>query len=127
MIHAGDGNDTIIGGRGADSLFGEAGADTFDFNKTFESGKGAAHRDTIQDFESGVDKIDLRTIDANTLVNGDQKFTIIKNQPFHHKAGELHALNKGFLILEGDTNGDGKADFQIKIVGSDIAVHDILR
>jgi hypothetical protein len=54
--------------------------------------------------------------------------TIIKNQPFHHKADELHALDTvGFLILEGDTNGDGRADFQIKIVGDDIAVHDILR
>jgi hypothetical protein len=47
--------------------------------------------------------------------------------PTAHKAGELHGVNKlGFLLLEGDTNGDGKADFQIKVVG-DITVHDIIR
>jgi autotransporter-associated beta strand protein len=127
VIHAGGGADILIGGLGKDSLFGEADADIFDFNKTIESGIGNK-RDTIEDFLSGVDKIDLRTIDANTTLAGNQKFKFIVDDTFNKKAGELHVLNKfGFDILEGDTNGDGKADFQIKIVGDEPLIGDILR
>jgi hypothetical protein len=37
-------------------------------------------------------------------------------QQFHHKTGELHVLHKsGFFMVEGDVNGDGRADFQIEV------------
>jgi serralysin len=95
VIHAGDGADIIIGGSGKDSLFGEAGADIFDLNKIKESGVGIKLRDTIKDFEDGVDKIDLTTIDANTTISGNQKFKIIgENVAFTHKAGQLHMLTR---------------------------------
>jgi serralysin len=59
----------------------------------------------------------LRDIDANTLRAGNQNFRAIDGA-FSHHASELHVLHKfGFEVLEGDTNGDGKADFQIKVVG----------
>ena len=35
---------------------------------------------------------------------------------FHHKAGELHYVEHGtYVTVEGDVNGDGKADFQIDV------------
>lgn len=121
VINAFGGEDTLTGGLGKDTLSGGTEADIFDFNKTSETAKGA-NRDIITDF-SGVnalapdlDLIDLSTIDAKTTIKHDQAFKFIGAHKFHHKAGELHALNKGsFFLVEGDRNGDGKADFQIEV------------
>jgi hypothetical protein len=82
-----------------------------------DSGKGAL-RDVILDFSSvEFDEIDLSGIDAKKG-GADNAFHFIGHKAFHHKAGELHYLNKGaFLLVEGDVNGDGKADFQIEVHG----------
>jgi Ca2+-binding RTX toxin-like protein len=118
------GNDTLIGGLGKDRMTGGLGADVFDFNLKTESSKGS-HRDVIKDFVHLTDHIDLHDIDAKsktTLVNDDFKF--IGTKAFHHKAGELHYFKQNLAgtahdktIIEGDTNGDGKADFQIQLTG----------
>ena len=52
ILSALDGNDILDGGRGADKLDGGDGADTF----VFKTGYG---KDTIMDFENGVDFIDV--------------------------------------------------------------------
>jgi Ca2+-binding RTX toxin-like protein len=52
ILSALDGNDILDGGRGADKLDGGDGADTF----VFKTGHG---KDTIMDFENGVDFIDV--------------------------------------------------------------------
>jgi serralysin len=111
---AGAGNDTIIGGSGKDTMTGEADADIFEFNLKGDSKKGA-NRDVITDFVRGEDEIDVSGIDAKNG-NGNQKFKFIGKNDFHQKAGELHYVKKnGFVFVEGDTNGDGRPDFQIKV------------
>ncbi|WP_170151539.1 SwmB domain-containing protein [Microvirga subterranea] len=135
------GNDRIVGGLGRDKMWGGAGADVFDFNAVQESRVGS-QRDIVQDFETGRDRIDLRDIDADALLKGDQTFTwagadvffpfwpgaekgfpfpfwrafesIYLKADFTGRAGQLRYDNG---ILTGDTNGDRKADFEIKIVG----------
>ncbi|MEZ5891522.1 MAG: M10 family metallopeptidase C-terminal domain-containing protein, partial [Xanthobacteraceae bacterium] len=83
-----------------------------------ESRVGAASRDIITDFQRGKDRIDLKTIDAVKGLSGDQKFTFIGKQGFHHKAGELHyKVSGGHAIVSGDINGDAKADFEIELLG----------
>jgi serralysin len=67
----------------------------------------------IDDFASGVDRMDLRLIDANGNAVGDQAFLFIGSSAFHGKAGELN-FRSG--IVSGDVNGDGLADFQIKVM-----------
>ncbi|MCO5963247.1 M10 family metallopeptidase C-terminal domain-containing protein, partial [Sinorhizobium meliloti] len=111
MLNGRDGNDTLIGGNGADRLIGGGGADTFVFQTTAQS--APAFRDVIDDFASGVDRMDLRSIDASSKAIGDQAFLFIGSSAFHGKAGELN-FRSG--IVSGDVNGDGLADFQIKVM-----------
>lgn len=111
-------DDDIVGGRGRDNLTGGGNDDNFIFKSKFDSLKGATHRDVIQDFAQGSDLIDLHTIDAKANKAGNQTFHFIDAKHFHHKSGELHFVTKsGFLLAEGDVDGDGKADFQIEVHG----------
>jgi Ca2+-binding RTX toxin-like protein len=113
-LKGGLGNDILVGGAGTDTMTGGGGADTFVFTTASESAVGTG-RDVITDFRHAEgDKIDLSAIDANTtlLAFGNQAFTYIGNQAFHHAAGELRFADG---IVSGDTNGDGKADFEIHI------------
>ena len=115
-IRGGFGEDSLIGGKGADILYGEGDTDTFVFASAKETGKGA-NRDKIMDFGNNPnEKIDLESFDAKKGP-GNQDFHFIGGQKFHHKAGELHVLKKGgdMSLVEGDINGDGKADFQIEV------------
>jgi Ca2+-binding RTX toxin-like protein len=91
---------------------GDSGADVFDFNSIKDSARGGK-RDKILDFKHGQDDIDLKTIDAKKG-SGNQKFKWIGDDDFHHKAGELRYIDKGSkCIVQGDVDGDGKADFEI--------------
>jgi Ca2+-binding RTX toxin-like protein len=136
-LKGGSGNDWIVGGLGRDKLYGGSGADVFDFNSAQESRVGS-QRDVISDFQSGRDLIDLRGIDASELRKGNQAFTwscmdmafVNPNEAdasllktgFTGKAGQLR-YDRG--ILMGDTDGDRKADFQIKVVGN-FSIGDLL-
>lgn len=116
ILIGGDGGDTLIGGIGRDILTGGAGPDVFDFDNIRDSRKGGM-RDVITDFVRGEDKIDLSTIDAKKGP-GNQAFKWIGKQDFHGVKGELHFVKKtGYVLVEGDINGDSKADFQIKVDG----------
>jgi Ca2+-binding RTX toxin-like protein len=73
-IDAHAGNDTLRGGTGRDTLRGYEGADRYVFDDG-ESGRGELGRDVINGFvRSENDRIDLRLIDANANVDGDQAF-----------------------------------------------------
>jgi serralysin len=108
----GAGGDTLIGGLGADTQYGGEGADIFRFDTSADSMPGGY--DTIMDFMSGVDIIDLRLIDANGTMPNDQSFNFIGGNAFTGTAGELMFLS-GFL--SGDTNGDLQTNFEVYFVG----------
>lgn len=111
-LFGGAGNDELFGGRGFDLLFGGKGEDTFVFRTLNDSVPGAM--DTIEDFVSGVDKIHLGHIDADSGSVGNQAFAFIGADAFSHAAGELNFRDE---ILSGDSNGDGTADLQIYLTG----------
>jgi Ca2+-binding RTX toxin-like protein len=120
------GNDVIAGGGGRDIQFGGLGADRFDFNVASESKKGS-QRDKLQDFQRGLDDIDLRGIDAKGGVSGNNAFKFIGKQDFHAVRGELRYEDKGStVIVQGDRNGDGKADFEIFVNVGALAKGDFL-
>jgi Ca2+-binding RTX toxin-like protein len=60
-LFGGEGNDQISGDAGDDTLTGGVGNDTFMFNTTTEG----VERDTITDFQSGQDVVDLNGVGAD--------------------------------------------------------------
>ena len=107
---AGAGADTLDGGAGRDVLAGGAGADVFRFSAVGDSTVEAADR--IRDFADGADRIDL------SAMASDKAFTFIGSQAFHRVAGELRYEQVGHhVIVSGDVDGDGAADFAIKLDG----------
>jgi Ca2+-binding RTX toxin-like protein len=117
IVKAGAGNDRMVGGAGADDLWGGAGADTFIFRTVSDSTVNTAGRDTIFDFSPAQDdRINLVTIDANTLLRGNQAFAFIGTKGFSKTAGELRYERKpSDTYIYGDVNGDGAADFAIHL------------
>jgi subtilisin family serine protease len=126
----GAGNDLLYAGGGRDSLTGGAGADSFQLRSLSDS--TVSRPDEILDFSSGMDKIDLRFLDADASTAGDQAFSFVGAAAFSGNAGELRAYDTGagHWTVEGDVNGDGVADFALSVtlatpnplVSSDIIV-----
>jgi hypothetical protein len=114
-----DGNDFLRGGKGADNLLGGVGSDDL------KGGRGkdvlafaelGAGKDAILDFVRGKDLIDLSAIDAKAATGKDDTFDFIGRMPFSGEAGELrYRIKAGDAIVKGDTDGDGKADFVIRV------------
>jgi len=113
---AGDaGDDKITGGDGRDYMYGGTGADTFIFNAISESAVHSA--DQIEDFETGIDKVDLSVIDADTTVAGNQSFTFVQF-PSGFAAGQAIVVSDGTVThLYLDVDGGGY-DMQIDIFGT---------
>jgi hypothetical protein len=114
----GAGNDLLMGGSGRDSLSGGQGADTFRFAGGDFAGGTLALADVISDFsEVDGDRIDLSAIDALPGI-GDEAFRFLGNAAFTGLGAELRtAVYDGYLVLEGDSTADGKADFAIRLDG----------
>jgi hypothetical protein len=128
-LWGGDGSDTLSGGRGQDKLEGQKGsdviiggldkdklkgggdADTFRFLSVADSEPGGNNRDKIKDFRNG-DEIDLSAIDAET--SGDQPLVFIGAAAFSGVAGQVR-FARG--MVQADTDGNGRADLEIKLSG----------
>lgn len=115
ILNGGAGQDTINGGLGTDQLAGgpDAIRDVFIFNALSESAVGTG-RDRIGDFRTGIDDIDLRALDADTRVAGNQAFdfsgtTATANAVWYIKAGAN-------LVVRADVTGDRVADFEIAVL-----------
>jgi Ca2+-binding RTX toxin-like protein len=108
ILRGAGGDDTLVGGHGQDSLTGGAGADGFGLHSDKAPPLGTP--DTINDFATGTDTIDLRGL----LSTGDQPL----------KRADAADLDAGFTRVAGqvryadgrltaDIDGDGTADFEV--------------
>jgi uncharacterized delta-60 repeat protein len=117
-IIADTGNNSIQGHGGADTLTGGAGADKFVYASASDSTPNAF--DTITDFtHAEADKIDLRGFDANASTVGIQQFRFIGTEAFSDfpNASGLLRFDPATHMLQGNTNADPIAEFQILLVG----------
>jgi Ca2+-binding RTX toxin-like protein len=109
VITGGGGADLIFGGLGADLLKGGGGADVFRYQGIGES--TASAMDKILDFASG-DHIDMSRAGH---------FAFIGSAAFGGHAGELRVENSSgnVWLVQGDADGDGRADFVLQVTVAD--------
>ncbi|WP_225009091.1 M10 family metallopeptidase [Novosphingobium percolationis] len=117
----GEGADVLVGGEGRDLTVGGGGADVFRFATIKElAGKAAPAADEIYDFSHAEgDLIDLSALDAiKSTTSVNDAFTWIGEAAFTKHAGELrYAVALGVGLVTGDIDGNGSADFAIRIDG----------
>ncbi len=132
-VSGGDGDDQVFGDNGKDLLMGDAGDDYLDGGNAVDTLNGGEGNDTLRggngndifvftdlggvdeilDFKQRKEKIDLSGLDAIDG-GGMDAFSWIGSGAFSNTAGELRAYRSGGEnYVEGDTNGDGVADFTI--------------
>lgn len=119
MLKGGGGSDRIAGGVGLDKMWGQGGSDRFVFSEAAHAGT-ESRPDVIKDFQSGADRIHLKAIDANSEADGNQSFDFVGAADFSGTAGELRVWivgNGAKTMVAGDLDGDGNADFVLKVVG----------
>jgi Ca2+-binding RTX toxin-like protein len=115
------GADNLWGGAGADMLYGGTGTDRFIIESAADTTDGVLH-DHIMDFSSG-DRIDVSSIDANSMVAGNQAFSYLGANAFTGVAGQLNYVG-GYV--QGDVNGDRVADFMLEVNAFSLAASDFI-
>lgn len=119
VLKGGNSADSLTGGAGLDKLTGGAGADRFVFATGDFAGGGASTADRVTDFQHREgDRIDLSSVDANGADAGDGVFTFIGSAAFDKVSGQLrYQASATVTTLLGDIDGDGVADFAIRLDG----------
>jgi Ca2+-binding RTX toxin-like protein len=108
------GHDTLEGGAGGDQLSGGGGGDVFLFGQDAADGS----TDTVSDFDSSHDLIDLSSIDADPLSDGDQAFAFV--DAFTSQAGQAtlsYDSGADQTTAAFDVDGDGVADLTLVMNG----------
>ncbi len=118
-LDGGDGNDVLTGGTGKDWLTGGGGLDQFVFRDGDPSGRSRADRrgDRFQPCR-GRPPSKLSAMDVYTGARGRPEVRLPRRGAFTGVAGQLHYVQGGgTTYVEGDVNGDGTADFALRLNG----------
>jgi serralysin len=108
----------LVGRGGKDWMAGGAGRDTFDFNTVAESAASTTLADTIRDFSTVYDHIDLRTIDARSSTAGVNDAFVFRGTAGFTGEGQIRYSQQGtdtFVSINTDT--DSTAESIIRLVG----------
>lgn len=104
VIFGGTGDDTITGGQERDAMTGGGGSDTFKF-VAFDGAPGVV--DTITDFRSGQDQIDLESVSVQLL-----SFRGTAALAGGGQASVNYAVIAGSTTVRVDNDGNGTVDLQ---------------
>ena len=128
LLEGGLGRDTITGGTGADELWGnqrdfpgtDQARDIFVYRDWMES--HALASDRIMDFDSTAtqgrnDLIDLRAIDANPQLFGDQAFKFIGDADFTSVGQVQVRFEGGDTIVRANIFGNLVPELMIRVQG----------
>ncbi len=117
QLNGGRGQDRLEGGVSQDILTGGEDSDYFVFSAISSSSITAP--DTITDFIHDIDKIDLSAIDANLIIDFDQDFLWGGENNRVVPNSLTWKESRGDTIIQGDVNGDTRADIKIILTGID--------
>ena len=107
-----EGNDWLQGGQGSDRLSGGMGADFFSYQADDASSRW---RDTITDFNGRQgDRLGITAVLDGTDPFANRGWNYIGSSRFSKAAAELRFADGH---LQGDVDGDGKADLLIQLLG----------
>jgi uncharacterized delta-60 repeat protein len=120
-LNGASGDDTLVGGNGSDLLTGGGGADAFVFNL---APNASSNKDTITDFTSGTDMLQLSKA-VFTAISGavggltTEQFWSADGAVAGHDADDRIIYNPttGALYYDADGNGVGTA-MQIALLGT---------
>ena len=128
VMDGGAGADLLIGGRGSDRILtgGADGArDTVRYTSLLESGVTQLTRDQVRGFVHGQDKVDLKSIDADPTVTGNQAFHLVS--AFTSAKGEARLVHSGSsTLIQLDGDRDTGIDTVIAVIGSNVTVGDLI-
>jgi Ca2+-binding RTX toxin-like protein len=112
-LRGGDGEDVLTGGRGLDLMYGGAGDDRFVFNSPLDSLASAP--DVVSKFRRDGDHIDLRMMDANPNVPGNQKFSFRGTAEFT-APGQVRIVDDGADVrIEINLDADKGSEMEIVV------------
>ncbi|WP_210526915.1 M10 family metallopeptidase C-terminal domain-containing protein [Rubellimicrobium arenae] len=116
VLRGGDGRDRLVGDGGLDHLFGgkDRDQDVFVFEDRFDSRPGPT-RDVLHEFTRGIDRIDLRPLDARLDVGSNDVFAWSGRTAAAHSVWWEERGNG--VVLRADVTGDNAADFAIYLKG----------
>jgi Ca2+-binding RTX toxin-like protein len=125
ILQAGDGADVLIGGGLGDLLWGGAGADTFKYLAASDS--TAASSDTIYDFQTGIDHIDLSALaptEVSIVRAGGSSFLFINGPGGASQLAATSDVNASDLVLGSNLSvymiGDDTANTMISGANTDM-------
>jgi Ca2+-binding RTX toxin-like protein len=117
QLAGGSGNDALTGGAGRDLMIGGKGRDRFIFDDR-HTGASARKADVILDFSGQLgDRINLKAIDANVRVKGDQAFKFIGEKDAFTKAGQVRyetTATDTWVYLNRDNDKAAEAVIRLK-------------
>ena len=118
-LEGGIDDDVLVGGAAGDTLTGGQGADRFIYQSTLFDGS-----DFITDYEHGIDRIDLHTMDASQVAPGNQDFTFTTGAFI--TPGLVRVVHDGHLVnghpvgttfVQLNTDFSPDVDYQITVKG----------
>jgi Ca2+-binding RTX toxin-like protein len=122
ILNGGNGDDFVDGGAGRDIMTGGDGMDSFEFDDGDFAGLLFNTADRITDFVQGEDHISLIGLTSAS------SFRFIGDDAFTGRSGQIRftqGAGNAWTLVEGDTDGDGAADFAIRLDGNiDLTVGD---
>jgi Ca2+-binding RTX toxin-like protein len=115
-ITGGAGNDTIYGGLGKDTLAGGLGADVF----VFDTKPAANNVDTISDFQSGEDKIQL-SLKTFAKLSGVSDY-LVTGTPTTTTQYLIYNGVSGKLSYDADGSGNKVNPVEIAVIGTGLTL-----